>query len=144
MKLSTKGQYAVQAMVDLAMHSPGKAVSLVEIAERQTLPVSYLEQLFAKLKKAGLVISIRGQGGGYSLARPSETISIADVMRAVEEIVKTTRCSPTTDIGCQGTTSRCLTHHLWKGLEKTILRYLTSISLADVVQGESKRLQEVA
>jgi len=144
MKLSTKGQYAVQAMVDLAMQPAGQAVSLTDIAERQALPVSYLEQLFSKLKKADLVISTRGQSGGYALARPAQSISVSDVVRAVDETVKTTRCASNTKTGCQGTRSKCLTHHLWAGLEQAIHHYLTSVTLFDVVREKIESLRGIA
>src|SRR5471032_814063 len=116
MRLSTKGRYAVMAMVDLAQHGEGGPVSLAEIAERQEISLSYLEQLFAKLRKGGLVRSVRGPGGGYRLSRASGEIRIADIIVAVDEPIAATRCKPGSSIGCTGTTSRCVTHDLWEEL----------------------------
>ena len=134
MKLSTKGRYAVMAMVDIANNSPGQPVSLVEISGRQTLPVQYLEQLFAKLRRGGLVESIRGPSGGYKLKQSANMIRISDIMLAVDEPIKATRCQPKSKLGCQGRTEKCLTHHLWEGLGQHILSYLSSMTLEDVCQ----------
>lgn len=133
MKLSTKGRYAVMAMADLATHSNGKPVSLAEIAERQEISLSYLEQLFGKLRRGELVSSVRGPGGGYLLARsPSET-RISDIVLSVDEPIKTTRCSIGSR-GCRSNNARCLTHDLWEELGNQIRLFLSSISLADVVE----------
>lgn len=132
MMLTTKGRYAVMAMVDIAMSSRGNAVSLQEIASRQNIALNYLEQIFTKLKKEGLVTSVRGPGGGYLLSQSAEMIRIADIILAVEESLKITRCSDVERSGCMNDKSRCLTHDLWEGLGNHIYSYLHSISLADV------------
>jgi Rrf2 family iron-sulfur cluster assembly transcriptional regulator len=132
MKLSTKGQYAVLAMVDLARHSAGDPVTLTAIAERQALPLQYLEQLFMKLRKGNLVKSVRGQGGGYLMVRPADQVTIAEIMLAVDEPLRSTRCEPGKNVSCQGRKEKCLTHYLWEGLNQHILSYLASISLAHI------------
>src|SRR5437868_1050471 len=134
MRLSTKGRYAVMAMVDLAQHSGGDPVSLAEIAERQEISLSYLEQLFAMLRKSGLVKSVRGPGGGYLLAHDRSETRIADIILAVDEPIRATRCPPGTATGCRGDRSRCLTHDLWEELGNQIHLYLSSVSLADVCE----------
>jgi Rrf2 family iron-sulfur cluster assembly transcriptional regulator len=133
-RLSTKGRYAVMAMVDLAQHSGGGPVSLAEIAERQEISLSYLEQLFAMLRKGGLVKSVRGPGGGYLLAHDRSEIRIADVIIAVDEPIRATRCAPGAPVGCRGNRTRCLTHDLWEELGNQIHLYLSSVSLADVCE----------
>lgn len=135
MRLSTKGRYAVMAMADLAGHQgTTRPVSLAEIAKRQEISLSYLEQLFAKLRKGGLVKSVRGPGGGYRLSRPAGEVRIADIILAVDEPMTATRCEPGSPKGCTGTTSRCLTHDLWEELGRQIHVFLASVSLADVVE----------
>jgi Rrf2 family iron-sulfur cluster assembly transcriptional regulator len=134
MRLSTKGRYAVMAMVDLAGHSNGAPVSLAEIAERQEISLSYLEQLFAKLRNAGLVKSVRGPGGGYLLGRGRSETRIADIILAVDEPIRATRCSPGAPIGCRGNKTRCMTHDLWEELGNQIHLFLASVSLADVCE----------
>jgi len=134
MRLSTKGRYAVMAMVDLAKHGGGRPVSLADIAERQEISLSYLEQLFAKLRKGNLVTSVRGPGGGYRLAYAASETRIADVIVAVDEAIRATRCTPGAPTGCRGNNSRCLTHDLWEELGNQIHLYLSSVSLADVVE----------
>lgn len=136
MILSTKGRYAVMAMVDLAMHQKEKPVGLAAIADRQEIPLAYLEQIFAKLKRAGLVESVRGPGGGYTLARPASELNTADIVAAAEESFKITRCSLHSEGGCRTDKSRCITHDLWEGLGEQIHHYLSSLSLADVVDGK--------
>ena len=133
MKLSTKGRYAVMAMVDLASTSQGRPVSLADIAERQEISLSYLEQLFAKLRRGGLVSSVRGPGGGYLLAHTAEETRISDVILAVDEPIRATRCTPGQPFGCRANKSRCLTHDLWEELGNQIYLYLSSVTLADVV-----------
>ena len=132
MKLSTKGRYAVMAMVDLASNSKGQPVALADIAERQEISLSYLEQLFAKLRKGGLVRSVRGPGGGYLLAHPTEESRISDIILAVDEPIRATRCAPGTPAGCRSNKSRCLTHDLWEELGNQIHLYLSSVTLADI------------
>jgi Rrf2 family iron-sulfur cluster assembly transcriptional regulator len=134
MKLGTKGRYAVMAMVDLACHSNGNPVSLADIAERQEISLSYLEQLFAKLRRGGLVKSVRGPGGGYLLAHDRAETRIADIILAVDEPIRAVRCTPGMSAGCRGDRSRCLTHDLWEELGNQIHLYLNSVSLGDVCE----------
>jgi Rrf2 family iron-sulfur cluster assembly transcriptional regulator len=129
-KLSTKGRYAVMAMADLGKAEPDKPVALADIADRQEISLSYLEQLFGKLRRAGLVKSVRGPGGGYLLSRAAGEIRISDVITAVDEPISATRCSNAE--GCHSDKARCLTHDLWQALTYQIHLYLSSISLADV------------
>lgn len=133
MNLSTKGRYAVMAMVDLARNGTGKPVALNEIAQRQEISLSYLEQLFARLRRGGLVVSARGPGGGYRLARPAEETRISDIMLAVDEPIKATRCDLGSPRGCTGQQGRCITHDLWEELGRQIHIFLSSVTLADVV-----------
>ena len=134
MRLSTKGRYAVMAMVDLATQSDGRPVALAGVAERQEISLSYLEQLFGKLRRGGLVESVRGPGGGYMLSRTSDDTRVSDIIMAVDEPIKATRCSPGSPEGCNSNKSRCLTHDLWEELGNHIYLYLSSVSLADVAQ----------
>lgn len=134
MKLSTKGRYAVMAMVDLARQSREGPVTLADIAERQDISLSYLEQLFGKLKKGAQVKSVRGPGGGYLLARDAAEMRISDIIMAVDEPIKATRCVPGSPEGCSLDGSRCLTHDLWEELGNQIYLFLSSISLADVIE----------
>lgn len=129
MKLTTKGRYAVTAMLDLALHNGDQPVSLAEISERQDISLSYLEQLFAKLRKAGLVVSMRGPGGGYQLNGDPANIVVADIISAVDEHVDATRCGGLGD--CQDN-KRCLTHDLWMDLSNQIRVFLSEITLADM------------
>jgi Rrf2 family iron-sulfur cluster assembly transcriptional regulator len=123
------------AMVDLAQHgSRGDPVSLAAIAERQEISLSYLEQLFAKLRRCGLVRSVRGPGGGYLLARGRDETRISDIIVAVDEPIRAVRCTPGEAIGCRGDRSRCLTHDLWEELSNQIHLYLSSVSLGDVCE----------
>jgi Rrf2 family transcriptional regulator, iron-sulfur cluster assembly transcription factor len=133
-KLSTKGRYAVMAMADLAHHSNGRPVALAEVAERQEISLSYLEQLFGRLRRGGLVSSVRGPGGGYMLAREAEQMRIADIILAVDEPIKATRCTPGSPNGCHSHRGRCLTHDLWEELGNQIYLYLSSVTLADVCE----------
>lgn len=134
MRLSTKARYAVMAMVDLALHSGDKAVPLADIADREEISLAYLEQLFAKLRRAGLVKSVRGPGGGYLLAHGRDETRIVDIILAVGEPIRAIRCTPGTAIGCRGDRSRCLTHDLWEELGNQIYLYLSSVSLGDVCE----------
>jgi Rrf2 family iron-sulfur cluster assembly transcriptional regulator len=135
MKLSTKGRYAVMAMADLAGHTHDNGpIPLADISLRQGISLSYLEQLFAKLKRGGLVSGVRGPGGGYRLARgPGET-RIADIILAVDEPIKATRCRSGSSQGCLATHGRCLTHDLWEELGRQIEVFLESVTLADVIE----------
>jgi Rrf2 family iron-sulfur cluster assembly transcriptional regulator len=130
MRLTTKGRYAVTAVLDLALHQGERPISLADIAERQDISLSYLEQLFSKLRKRALVISVRGPGGGYRLAREPSAIFVAEVITAVDEHIDTTRCKGVGD--CQDS-GPCLTHRLWLDLSDRIYSYLNSISLQDLV-----------
>lgn len=134
MKLSTKGRYAVMAMADLAGQSNGRPVPLADVAERQEISLSYLEQLFGKLRRNHLVTSTRGPGGGYMIARPLEETMVSDIVLAVDEPLKATRCTPGSSRGCQSDHGRCLTHDLWEELGNHIFLFLRAISLADVVE----------
>ncbi|MHA1597405.1 MAG: Rrf2 family transcriptional regulator [Alphaproteobacteria bacterium] len=136
MRLSTKGRYAVMAMVDLANYGSeaGKPISLADVAERQEISLSYLEQLFGKLRRKGLVKSVRGPGGGYLLARDAEELRVSDIIMAVDEQLTATRCNPGTGEGCHHDKSRCVTHDLWSELTNQIYLYLSSVSLADVCE----------
>lgn len=134
MKVSTKARYAVMAMVDLAHHGRSSHVSLSEIAARQELPLPYLEQLFNKLKKTGMVKSSRGSNGGYLLSYPAEEIRILDVIYAVDTPVKTTRCESHSAKGCQSKGMRCSTHDLWEELGAVIHLFLAKVTLADVCE----------
>jgi Rrf2 family iron-sulfur cluster assembly transcriptional regulator len=133
-KLSTKGRYAVMAMVDLARHAQAKPVSLSDIATRQEISLSYLEQLFARLRRAGLVKSVRGPGGGYRLAHSSAETRVAAIILAVDEPITATRCTEMGATGCRADRSKCLTHDLWEELGNQIHQFLSSVSLADVLE----------
>ena len=139
MRLTTKGRYAVTAMLDLALHAEAGPTSLADISRRQEISLSYLEQLFARLRRGGLVDSVRGPGGGYLLALAPDAISVARVIDAVNESVDATRCGGLSDCQ-QGDT--CLTHHLWCDLSLQIHDFLSGISLADLVT--RREVQEVA
>jgi len=133
-KLSTKGRYAVMALVDLAASSEGKPVSLADIADRQEISLSYLEQLFAKLRRGSLVKSVRGPGGGYLLAHSPAETRVSDIILAVDEPIRATRCTPGQPFGCRSNKSRCMTHDLWEELGNQIYLYLSSVTLADIVE----------
>jgi Rrf2 family transcriptional regulator, iron-sulfur cluster assembly transcription factor len=141
MELTTKGRYAVMALTDLAAnsadgsHSRRRSVPIADIATRQNLSQSYLEQLFARLRRAGLVNAIRGPGGGYRLAREADAISVSAIVAAVDEEIRVTACSKASELGCQGRTTRCNTHDLWAELTVHIDQFLTTITLADIVSG---------
>lgn len=133
MILGTKARYAVMAMVELAARGGDKPVTLAELANSQEIPLPYLEQIFARLRRAGLVASTRGPGGGYGLAQPAEQISVGEVITAVEESMKMTRCSNHARTGgCMKHGTACATHALWEGLEMHIGNYLKGVTLADV------------
>jgi len=145
MRLSTKGRYAVMAMTDLARRQdePCRGVALAEIATRQEISLSYLEQLFARLRRKGLVQSARGPGGGYRLARTAAETSIAEIVLAVDEPLRATRCDDQGK-GCMLKGERCLTHDLWEDLGHRIEDYLASVSLADVVSGRLRANRKAA
>lgn len=140
MRLTTKGRYAVTAMLDLALHKDQGPISLADISQRQAISLSYLEQLFAKLRKGALVSSVRGPGGGYELQGSADAIFIAQIIDAVNESVDTTKCQGAGD--CQGGET-CLTHYLWEDLSDQIHTFLEGISLADLVaKSEVKKIAE--
>lgn len=141
MKLTTKGRYAVTAMADLAAHADGAPVGLGDIAERQGISLAYLEQIFARLRRAGLVFSARGVAGGYSLARAAREITVADVIAAADEEIRTTACERGSGLSCQGRSARCLTHDLWDELGRQIDVFLGAVSLEDVL---NKRVRGMA
>lgn len=131
MRLTTKGRFAVTAMIDLALRSNNGPVTLAGISDRQKISLSYLEQLFGKLRRYKLVDSVRGPGGGYCLARPGGQISVADIVRAVDESLDATQCGGKEN--CKDE-ERCMTHELWTTLNAKMYEYLTSVSLADLVE----------
>lgn len=139
MRLTTKGRYAVTAMLDLALHYKDGPITLADISQRQGISLSYLEQLFSRLRKQELVDSTRGPGGGYRLSRDAYEIAVADVITAVDEKVETTRCGGLSN--CQDD-QQCLTHELWTDLSQQIHSFLMGISLGNLV--EHKGVQEVA
>lgn len=147
MRLSTKGRYAVMAMADLARHGgvqadDARAVSLAEIAARQEISLSYLEQLFARLRRAGLVRSVRGPGGGYRLSSSAAETRISDIVLAVDEPIRATRCAGHASTkGCMMSGERCITHDLWEGLGEEIHRYLSGVSLEDVIMRRMRRMR---
>ena len=138
MKLSTKGRYAVMAMVDLAGHSRGNPVALADIAERQEISLSYLEQLFVKLRRADLVESVRGPGGGYRLARSPDAIRISEIMEAVDETVSAMHQGAGASGGTSGTRAQSLTNRLWEGLSAHVYVFLHQTRLSDVVRNEMR------
>jgi Rrf2 family iron-sulfur cluster assembly transcriptional regulator len=140
MKLTSKGRYAVTAMLDVALHTSSGPVPLTDISERQGISLSYLEQLFAKLRKSELVSSVRGPGGGYYLGRDAIDISVGEVIAAVDESVDARKCQGKGN--CQGG-SQCLTHKLWAGLSNRIESFLSDISLGELVkQQDVKNIAE--
>jgi len=138
MRLTTKGRYAVTAMLDLAIHFEDGPITLADISRRQGISLSYLEQLFSRLRKQGLVVSARGPGGGYRLSREAADIAVADVITAIDEKVDATRCGGLAN--CQDD-QPCLTHELWSDLSQRIYDFLSGITLADLV--ERREVQEV-
>jgi len=138
MRLTTKGRYAVTAMLDLAIHFEKGSITLADISKRQGISLSYLEQLFAKLRKQGLVDSTRGPGGGYKLSRPPGNIPVLDVITAVDERVDATACDG--EGNCQDH-ARCLTHELWMDLSRQIYNYLENINLGKLM--EQRDVQEI-
>lgn len=137
MKLTSKGRYAVTAMLDVAIHAVSGPVSLADISERQGISLSYLEQLFSRLRKQGLVSSVRGPGGGYRLGKCSAQIAVADVISAVDESINATKCSG--EGNCQGG-SQCLTHYLWEDLSDRIEDFLKNIPLSELVEQRNVKM----
>ena len=134
MRLSTKARYAVTAMVDVALEEGSGPVSLATISGRQELPLAYLEQLFGKLRKAGLVRSSRGALGGYTLAHKADDVRIIDIIAAVDTPLKATRCDHESKVGCRITGEQCLTHDLWDELGAVVQLFLARVTLADVCE----------
>jgi Rrf2 family iron-sulfur cluster assembly transcriptional regulator len=139
MRLTTKGRFAVTAMLDLALQEEGKPVTLAGISERQGISLSYLEQLFSRLRRNGLVKSIRGPGGGYRVARNIHEISVSEIIAAVDELIDATQCGGKEN--CHDD-RRCMTHDLWASLNTKILEYLSGVTLGDLVasQREGKKI----
>ena len=137
MRLTTKGRFAVTAMIDLALRQHDGPVTLSGISERQKISLSYLEQLFGKLRRSQLVSSVRGPGGGYCLAKPLEAVSVADIIHAVDEAIDATQCSGRGD--CVEDHPPCMTHELWTRLNEKMLDYLGSVSLAELVARQREK-----
>lgn len=141
MRLTTKGRFAVTAMIDLALRCADGPVSLAGISDRQKISLSYLEQLFGRLRRSGLVASVRGPGGGYCLARPVEEMTVSDIVRAVDEPLDATQCHGREN--CRDD-ERCMTHDLWTTLNVKMFEYLSSVSLADLVRQQRSRENDAA
>jgi Rrf2 family iron-sulfur cluster assembly transcriptional regulator len=140
MRLTTKGRFAVTAMLDLALRGGKNPVTLAGISERQAISLSYLEQLFSRLRRHELVESVRGPGGGYYLARPLEDLSVADIIRAVDEPIDATQCAGKENCHDE---HRCLTHDLWMGLNAHIYDYLDNVTLATLVAKQAECKEKV-
>lgn len=136
MRLTTKGRFAVTAMIDLALHGSQGPVTLAEISARQKISLSYLEQLFGKLRRHALVSSVRGPGGGYCLSKPTDDVSVADIIQAVDEPIDATQCHGKEN--CRDD-QKCITHDLWTGLNEQIFDYLSSVKLATLVARQKER-----
>ena len=137
MRLTTKGRFAVTAMIDLALRQHGGPVTLAGISERQKISLSYLEQLFGKLRRRQLVSSVRGPGGGYNLAKPLEAVSVSDIIHAVDESLDATNCGGKGN--CAEDLRPCMTHELWTSLNEKMFEYLNSVSLAELVAQQRER-----
>ncbi|MFO1312036.1 MAG: Fe-S cluster assembly transcriptional regulator IscR [Burkholderiales bacterium] len=135
MRLTTKGRFAVTAMMDVTMHGGRGPVTLAAVSARQRISLSYLEQLFGKLRRSGLVDSVRGPGGGYNLAKPPEDVSVADIITAVDEPIDATQCGGREN--CQDD-RRCMTHDLWAALNDHIFSFLSGVTLAQLVKQHQK------
>ena len=141
MRLTTKGRFAVTAMIDLALRESSGPVSLAAISARQQISLSYLEQLFGKLRRKGLVSSVRGPGGGYNLARPTPEVSVADIIVAVDEPIDATQCGGKEN--CKDE-QKCITHDLWTDLNKHIFDYLGAVKLSELVAKQTKKSSDIA
>ena len=146
MKLTSKGRYAVMAMADLAKNNVKEPTSLTEISLRQGISISYLEQLFYKLRKNNLVQSARGPSGGYILSKPPEEIKLLSIISAVDEQIKTVKCKKESKKGCNGKSIKCITHNLWDDLETHINKFFENNTLEDIlfkeVRNKSEELQQ--
>ena len=138
MKITSKGRYAVLAMVDLARHSNNSLCNLTDVSIRQNISLPYLERIFNDLKKAELVESQKGPGGGYRLSKDSNQIQILEIFNAIDEKIKATGCSNNPNAFCTGKENKCLTHGFWQDLENLIGNYLQSVSLNDLIDGNRK------
>lgn len=143
MRVSSRARHAISALADLAVRPPGKAVSLAELSEGQDISFSYLEQLFARLRRAGILRSVRGPGGGYLLAMDAAQISIADIIRATEDAVAPAACVPNRPGACIPGPGRCTTHGLWAAIDDHLDRFLASVTLGDVVSGRFSQTAHV-
>lgn len=141
MRLTTKGRFAVTAMIDLALREDGGPVTLAGIADRQSISLSYLEQLFGKLRRHGLVSSVRGPGGGYCMAKPLPEVTVADIIVAVDEPLDATQCGGKQNCHDE---HRCMTHDLWTNLNRRMYEYLDSVSLASLVEQQHAREAKIA
>jgi Rrf2 family transcriptional regulator, iron-sulfur cluster assembly transcription factor len=141
MRLTTKGRFAVTAMMDVAMNGATHPVTLATVSERQKISLSYLEQLFGKLRRHGLVESVRGPGGGYNLARPADSMSVSDIITAVDEPIDTTQCGGKEN--CRDD-ERCMTHELWSALNGHIFSFLKGVTLGELVRQHLARPEPVA
>ena len=139
MKLTSKGRYAVMAMADLAKNNAKKPISLTEISLRQGISLSFLEQLFLRLKKNNLVLSARGPNGGYVLSKRPEDIKLSNIINAVDEKIKTVKCKKESKKGCNGKLDKCITHNLWDDLETHINSFFEKNTLRDIVYREEKK-----
>jgi len=144
MRLTTKGRYAVMALADLHLAGDAGPVTLTDIADRQGLSLSYLEQLFAKLRRQGLVSAMRGPGGGYQLAQSAEKITVLEIVNAVEEPIQATRCTPGAGHGCRVDGERCLTHNLWAALGDRLESFLGEVTLSDITVGPLRQTTTMA
>ncbi len=142
MRLTTKGRFAVTAMLDLALSEVDRPVTLAGISERQEISLSYLEQLFGKLRRREIVSSVRGPGGGYCLAKPLDVVSVADIIHAVDESLDATQCGGKGD--CEGEAQPCMTHELWTSLNDKMFDYLRSVSLGDLVARQQEKIGATA
>ena len=138
MKLTSKGRYAVMAMADLAKNNAKKPINLTEISLRQGISLSFLEQLFLKLKKNNLVLSSRGPSGGYILSRDPDKIKLSSIISAVDEKIKTVKCKKESKKGCNGRATKCITHNLWDELENHINSFFEKKSLEDLIQNKKE------
>ena len=141
MRLTTKGRFAVTAMLDVALHADNGPVALAGVSERQKISLSYLEQLFGKLRRNQLVESVRGPGGGYHLARAASTLTVADIIVAVEEPIDSRQCEGKEN--CAGD-KRCMTHDLWESLNETVINHLAGVTLADLVEQQRNKSNPAA
>ncbi len=141
MKLTTKGKFAVTAMIDIAINSKGRPITLQMISERQSISVSYLEQLFVKLRRNGMVKSYKGPGGGYTLGKNGLEIKISEIVKAVDENLDARNCGGNKN--CRGGNKQCLTHDLWSNLTEHMYNYLQTIKLADLVYNDKQKLTKI-